>query len=195
MHSYLLSAPALFICVCESGCSPVCMVRQCVYLFMSSVWVLSLHHPTVSAETELAVKTGMKLWWGRKKKRKRQKKKAQQLWDISILAPRFPQAACRRLQNGCAPCHRVGSALSKRLWMENTDCKVSSLLPLPPLFFSPSSPLASSLSVHPSSLIERASHPHQRGFHWLLPLLREKLALPLPLPFAGALPELSVSAR
>lgn len=123
MHSYFLSASALFICMCESGCSPVCMVRQCVYLFMSSVWVLSVHHPTVSAETELAVKTGMKLWWRKKKK----KKKPQQLWDISILAPRFPQAACRRLQNGCTPCHRVGSALSKCLWMENT--RLQSFLP------------------------------------------------------------------
>lgn len=190
----------LFICMCEweCGCLPACLVRLCVYLFMNSVWVPVCTVPLFQqkkkkmirhllADSELAVKNRNEAGGGREKKGRRKKKTPRQPWNISILAPCFLQAAGRRLQNGSSPCHRVGSALSKCLWMENTDWKVSSLLSSP-LFFSlcllrsySASPPFLFLSIHPSTLPERASHPHLRGSQWMLPLLWEKLSLPLAL--------------
>lgn len=110
----------MFICMCVSVsmcvCLPVCLVCECVYLFMNSVGVLcALSHcfgkkirRHLLGDSELAVKN-------RKESVVGEKKKPRQPRDISILAPRFPQAAGRRLQNGSTPRHRVGSALSKCL--------------------------------------------------------------------------------
>lgn len=145
MHSYFLSAAAVFICMCERVrvCLPVCLVRPCVYLFMNSDGVFVCTVPLFQqkmrrhllGDSELAVKKRERKCGGRRREKKEKRKKPRQPRDISILAPCFPQAAGRRLQNGSTPCHRVGSALSKCLWMENTGWKVSSFPLSSPLFF------------------------------------------------------------
>lgn len=210
MHSYFLSAAAVFICMCKRVrvCLPVCLVRPCVYLFMNSDGVFVCTVPLFQqkmrrhllGDSELAVKKRERKCGGRRRKKKRKEKKnPRQPRDISILAPCFPQAAGRRLQNGSTPCHRVGSALSKCLWMENTGWKVSSFPLSSPLFFSSLAPLFSlpplpyPPSVHPSARTERASHLLQWSSHWMLPFL--SFCVSLSFPLAGTLPELSVSVR
>lgn len=210
MHSYFLSAAAVFICMCKRVrvCLPVCLVRPCVYLFMNSDGVFVCTVPLFQqkmrrhllGDSELAVKKRERKCGGRRRKKKeKREKKPRQPRDISILAPCFPQAAGRRLQNGSTPCHRVGSALSKCLWMENTGWKVSSFPLSSPLFFSSLAPLFSlpplpcPPSVHPSARTERASHPLQWSSHWMLPFL--SFCVSLSFPLAGTLPELSVSVR
>lgn len=210
MHSYFLSAAAVFICMCKRVrvCLPVCLVRPCVYLFMNSDGVFVCTVPLFQqkmrrhllGDSELAVKKRERKCGGRRRKKKRKEKKnPRQPRDISILAPCFPQAAGRRLQNGSTPCHRVGSALSKCLWMENTGWKVSSFPLSSPLFFSSLAPLFSlpplpyPPSVHPSARTERASHLLQWSSPWMLPFL--SFCVSLSFPLAGTLPELSVSVR
>lgn len=113
MHSYLLSAPALFICVCESGCSPVCMVRQCVYLFMSSVWVLSLHHPTVQQKLSWLSKQEWNCGEAEKKKKKKKKKLSSSeiylfllLASLKLLVGDFKMAAPHATE-WALPCQNV----------------------------------------------------------------------------------------
>lgn len=173
-----------YVCVCLCVCLPACLVCGCVYLFMNSVGVFVCTVPLfrqkirrhLLGDSKLAVKNRKESVVGERKKN------TQAARDISILAPCFPQGAGRRLQNGSTPCHRVGSALSKCLWMENTAWKVSPFLSLPhcfsllfPSFSLP--PLLCPPSVHPSSHTERASHPLQWSSHWMLPLLWEKHSL------------------
>lgn len=145
MHSYSSSATAMFVCIWrECVCVSVCV---CVCLSVwSAVVCLSVHEqrrsvcvhcPTASAENKKTParrfgagcqKAGEKSVEGGSEGEG--EKKSRQPRDISILTPRIPQAAGRRLQNGSSsPCHRVGSALSKCLWLENTDWKVSPLSP------------------------------------------------------------------
>lgn len=210
MHSYFLSAAAVFICMCKRVrvCLPVCLIRPCVYLFMNSDGVFVCTVPLFQqkmrrhlvGDSELAVKKRERKCGGRRRKKKeKREKKPRQPRDISILAPCFPQAAGRRLQNGSTPCHRVGSALSKCLWMENTGWKVSSFPLSSPLFFSSLAPLFSlpplpyPPSVHPSARTERASHLLQWSSPWMLPFL--SFCVSLSFPLAGTLPELSVSVR
>ena len=110
------------VCVCVFACLSGLRVCLSVYEQRRSVCV---HCPTVSAEkitlhlfgdSALAVKKQeSKKCGGREGGKKKKKKKPRQPRDISILAPRFPQAAGGRLQNGSTPRHRVGSALSKCL--------------------------------------------------------------------------------
>lgn len=149
----------MFVCMCESVgwlvgwlvCVCVCL-RVCLSVWSAGVFIClwtapeclcALSHCFGRKNKKTPArrfgagcqKTGKKKCGGREEK----KKKPRQPRDISILAPRFPQAAGGRLQNGSTPRHRVGSALSKCLWMRKYRLK--SFLPFPPfsssLFFSP----------------------------------------------------------
>lgn len=178
-------------------CVAVCLVCWCVYLFMNRVFVCTVPlfrrkiRRHLLGDSELAVKN-----W-KESVVVEGKKKARQPRDISILAPRFPQAAGRRLQNGSTPRHRVGSALSKRLWMENTDWKVSSFLSLFPRCFSSSPPFCPSFIAHrkghlilsSEALIECCLCAEKNT------LLSLSLSHSHFLSLAGASPELSVSVR
>lgn len=205
MHSYFSSATTLYVCLCV--CVFACLSRVFICFWTASE-CSCVHCPTVSAEkwqdTCLPIrswlsKTGMKLWWKRKKNyiyvwKKKKRKKPR---DISILAPCFPQAAGRRLQNGSTPCHRVGSALSKCLWMEN---RRKSFLPsplFPPLFFFLSHSLLLGFPLLPfrPSFIALwkgiSSSPARLSMNAAFTPLSPSVFLSV----AGAQPELSVSVR
>lgn len=113
------------VCVCLSVWSAV--VCLSVYEQRRSVCV---HCPTASAENKKTPARWFGCWLSKSRREKYgggegEKKISQQPRDISILTPRIPQADGRRLQNGSSPpCYRMGSALSKCLWLENTDWEV-----------------------------------------------------------------------
>lgn len=85
MHSYFLSAAAVFICMCKRVrvCLPVCLVRPCVYLFMNSDGVFVCTVPLFQqkmrrhllGDSELAVKKRERKCGGRRRKKKRKEKK------------------------------------------------------------------------------------------------------------------------
>lgn len=85
MHSYFLSAAAVFICMCKRVrvCLPVCLIRPCVYLFMNSDGVFVCTVPLFQqkmrrhlvGDSELAVKKRERKCGGRRRKKKRKEKK------------------------------------------------------------------------------------------------------------------------
>lgn len=128
-----------------------------------------MHCPTASAGNKKAPARHFGCWLSKSRRekygrRRRGEKISQQPRDISILTPRIPQAAGRRLQNGPAPpCYRVGSGPVK---MSLTGKHRLRSFPLfhPSLVhtvFLTSCAVPLPYAVHPSPHTERAAHPLQ----------------------------------
>lgn len=210
MHSYFLSAAAVFICMCKRVrvCLPVCLVRPCVYLFMNSDGVFVCTVPLFQqkmrrhllGDSELAVKKRERKCGGRRRKKKRKEKKNPGSPEIYL----FWLPASLKLPVGdfkmaplpatewALPCQNVFE------WKTQAE-KFPPFLSLPRCFFSSLAPLFSlpplpyPPSVHPSARTERASHLLHWSSHWMLPFL--SFCVSLSFPLAGTLPELSVSVR